>query len=147
VHFYFKELMVELFFYPVYFRYFKDRPRLRTIAAIFAAAFLGNWLYHFLRDIEWIAVYGLWATLVKWHVYLVYALLLAAGIAVSQIRGTGSSREAPRGIAAAATSAAVILSYCLLGVLDNSGGASLLDCGRFFADLLPSAGFVHRFVG
>jgi len=36
--YYFKELLVEFFFYPAYLRYFRESPRLRLAAATFAAA-------------------------------------------------------------------------------------------------------------
>jgi hypothetical protein len=38
-YYYFKELLVDFFFYPTFFRYFKKRPRIRLVAATFAACF------------------------------------------------------------------------------------------------------------
>jgi hypothetical protein len=85
-YFYFKELLVEFFFYPTYLRLRSASPRLRLFAAVFAAAFLGNMYYHLLTrpglvvslDFE-----GLWAT---WGPRLVYCFLLAFGIWVSMLR-------------------------------------------------------------
>jgi hypothetical protein len=47
-YYYFKELLVELFFFPIYMRYFKRHPRLRLAVATMAAACFGNMLFHFL---------------------------------------------------------------------------------------------------
>src|SRR5207247_2697015 len=62
-YFYFKELLVEFFFYPTFFRFFKGRTRLRLAAATFAAAGLGNMFFHFIRDVGYVAQLGLWRAL------------------------------------------------------------------------------------
>lgn len=143
VHYYFKELMVEFFFYPIYFRYFKGRPRLRALAAVFAAACFGNWLYHVLRDVDWIAIHGVAAALSKYKTYAVYTLLLAIGVGASHLR-SGGSRPPPAGITGALGSAAILLSYCLLGVFDENGGASIGECVRFLLELFTPIGSAHR---
>jgi hypothetical protein len=85
-YYYFKELMVEFFFLPTYLRVFRNRPMLRIVAAVFAAAFVGNMYYHLLQ-----AKYPLIAADFR-HLWwllgarLIYCLLLAAGIAVSMLR-------------------------------------------------------------
>src|SRR5205085_6867278 len=56
-YYYFKELLADFFFFPTYMRYFKTYPRLRVFAATFAAATVGNWLYHF--DAGYVASVGL----------------------------------------------------------------------------------------
>jgi hypothetical protein len=86
-YFYFKELLVDLFFYPAFFRYFKGRKRLRIAAATFAAAGLGNMLFHFIRDIHYVAELGLWRAIAGFHVFAFYCLVLSAGIVASQLRG------------------------------------------------------------
>ncbi|MEL6745317.1 MAG: hypothetical protein AAFO68_07605, partial [Pseudomonadota bacterium] len=48
--FYFKELLVDLFFYPAFLRFFKKQPKLRIAFATLCAAGLGNFLYHFMRE-------------------------------------------------------------------------------------------------
>jgi hypothetical protein len=47
-NFYFKELMAEFYYYPTYFRFFKNYPRIRIFFAAMAAATFGNILFHFL---------------------------------------------------------------------------------------------------
>ena len=49
-YYYFKELLVNFFFFPTFTRYFKRNPRLRMFAAVFAAAFVGNMYYHVIED-------------------------------------------------------------------------------------------------
>ena len=86
LHYYFKELLVEFFFYPTYLKYRKLRPHLRLTVAVFAAAFLGNMYYHVLayRSLLLDARFAdLWQTL---NPRLVYCGLLAAGISLSMIR-------------------------------------------------------------
>jgi hypothetical protein len=85
-YYYFKELMVEFFFLPTYHRVFRNRPVLRILAAVFAAAFFGNMYYHLLQAKHPLLVgdFGrLWWLLGP---RLIYCLMLAAGIAVSMLR-------------------------------------------------------------
>jgi hypothetical protein len=86
-YFYFKELLVDHFYYPAYLRYFKRSPRLRTVFATFAAAGFGNAFFHFVRDARFVAELGLWRALTGFQVYLFYSCLLATGISISQLRG------------------------------------------------------------
>jgi len=85
-YYYFKELLVEFFFYPTFLRFFKTRPRLRVFMATMAAAGLGNMLYHFIRDIHIIMGLGIWGALKAFHVYIFYSLLLGTAIGLSQLR-------------------------------------------------------------
>jgi hypothetical protein len=85
-YYYFKELMVEFFFFPTYAAYFKTRPRLRMFVAIMAAAWIGNIYHHSLRDIDLLVNAGwrsAWA-LISPRVF--YAFWLGLGIFVSMQR-------------------------------------------------------------
>jgi hypothetical protein len=85
-YYYFKELMVEFFFLPTYLRVFRNRPMLRIVVAVFAAAFLGNMYYHLLQAKHPLIAADfrhLWWLL---GARLIYCLMLAAGIAVSMLR-------------------------------------------------------------
>ena len=78
--------MMDCFFLPTYARYFRNWPRLRIIAAVVAAAFVGNMYYHLLQHKEPL-VLGDWAKL--WGLLgarLIYCALLAAGITLSMLR-------------------------------------------------------------
>ena len=85
-YYYFKELLVDFFFLPTYVRWFKTRPRLRILAATFAAAFAGNLYYQLFRDPDALVradVAEIWSDVSP---RLVYSFLLAAGIYVSMVR-------------------------------------------------------------
>ncbi len=115
VYYYFKELLVTFFFYPTYFRYFKNRPRLRIFVATLAAAGFGNALFHFLRDIDVIVEKGFWRALVDFHVYAIYTLILGLGIAVSQLRSLYGRAQGGRFTGPLC----VLAFYCLVMVLDD----------------------------
>ncbi len=85
IHYYYKELLVNLFFYPAYTRYFKNHPRLRMYFAIFAAAGLGNFLLHFIEPEE-IMRLGPLGYLNQMSVYGFYAFALANLIFISHLR-------------------------------------------------------------
>lgn len=92
-YYYFKELLVDFFFYPTFLRAFKRQPRLRTFCATFMAAGVGNALYHFLRDIDRVFDLGPVIALQGYGSYLFYCFLLASGIAISQVRTGGAIRS------------------------------------------------------
>ena len=85
-YYYFKELLVEFFFYPTFLRYFKKKPRLRMFMATMAAAGFGNMLFHFFRDIHIIMELGIWGALKAFQGYVFYGLLLGTAIGLSQLR-------------------------------------------------------------
>ena len=106
-YYYFKELMMECFFLPTYARYFRNLPMLRVVAAVFAAAFVGNMYYHLLQHKEQL-VAGDWNRL--WSLLgarLIYCALLTAGIAISMLR---QQRQRSRPPAAQAGPASKLLS-------------------------------------
>lgn len=95
-YYYFKELLVDFFFYPTYLRMNQVNPRLRIFLAVFAAAFAGNVYYHVLY-MPAPVVQGdfqlVWDT---WGTRLIYCALLALGIWVSMLRqqhNRGKSRS------------------------------------------------------
>ena len=84
-YYYFKELLVEFFFYPTFVRRFRRSPRLRIVAATFAAALVGNMYYHTIEQPAFLAGHFV----VTWNVLhsrLFYCVVLAAGISVSMLR-------------------------------------------------------------
>jgi hypothetical protein len=116
-YFYFKELLVDVFFYPVFLNFFKTRKKLRIAVATFAAAGFGNAFYHFIRDLNYIAQLGLWRAFTAYHVYLVYCTVLASAIAISQMR---KRRPPPPGFIRGRVVPVfcVVMFYCLLHVFD-----------------------------
>jgi hypothetical protein len=116
-YFYFKELLVDFFFYPVFLNYFKTNKRLRVAVAIFAAAGFGNAFKHYVFYLDYISQMGLWPSLAAFHVYIFYCIVLSAAICISQMRKRG---PAPSGFFRGHVVPAfcVALFYCLLHIFD-----------------------------
>lgn len=111
-YYYFKELMMEYFFLPTYARYFRNSPRWRVIAAVFAAAFVGNMYYHLLQHKEPLVLGdldSLWSLL---GARTIYCFLLAAGIAISMLR---QQRQRSQTQALSAGPAGRLHSLCRIG--------------------------------
>ena len=85
-YFYYKELLVDHFFYPAFLRYFRNHRRLRIFFATFSAACVGNLIFHFIRDIHFVADMGLWNAVVGDQSHAFYTFVLAIGVALSQMR-------------------------------------------------------------
>ena len=137
-YYYFKELLVDFFFFPTYTRYFKKYPRLRLAVATFAAATLGNALYHFCRDIRYVFDLGFWNALLGFRVYLFYAAVLGSGIAVSQLRGRRAHYDRLPPYRRVLASIGVIAFFCLLEVFDYEGRSHSLGAHfAFFFSLFP----------
>ena len=131
IYFYFKELLVDHFYYPVYLRYFKRSPRLRTVFATFAAAGFGNAFYHFGRDVNYVAELGLWRALAGFQVYLFYTFVLATGISISQLRG--KRREASWFRTEVVSRVTIVLFYGLVHIFDDT--RRTVSLGAHFAFL------------
>jgi hypothetical protein len=126
-YYFFKELMMEFFFMPIYLRYFRDWPMLRIIAAVFAAAFIGNMYYHLLQAKNPIIDGD------------VYCFLLAAGIALSmlrqqRLRGRPVILTEPneRRCLPFAQNCAVWTFFALINFWNVTSAASIAERGRLF---------------
>ena len=138
-YYYFKELLVDLFFYPAFLRYWKGHRRMRMAFATFAAAFFGNAFFHFTRDWQIIRDDGLWKAIANYEALLLYCAVLAAALSVSQLRKRGPR---PVGLFRGHVLPAfgVGLFYCLLSVFDTSERMyPLAEHLRYFASLF----FIH----
>jgi hypothetical protein len=93
-YFYFKELLVDMFFYPTFLRCFKTNPRLRIFFATFVAASVGNTLFHLIGNLQTAVSFGLLTVIRAFQGYFFFSVLLALGIGISQIRSRarGDSR-------------------------------------------------------
>jgi hypothetical protein len=85
-YYYFKELLVDCFFYPAFLRYCKTWGRWRLFAATLAAAGFGNAFFHFFRDLNYIDALGFWRALAGFQSYIFYTVVLSVGIGISQMR-------------------------------------------------------------
>jgi hypothetical protein len=137
--YYFKELLVDFFFYPTFMRYFKRWPRLRLLAATFAAACFGNVFFHFFRDMDYIRDMGFWKALAGFHVYIFYTIILATGIGVSQLRKRKVEKSNwLRGWLLPVLS--VTGFYCILSIFDYTGRTyPIQEHFRFLAHILNLA--------
>ncbi len=121
-YFYFKELLVDMFFYPTYLRFFKKHPRLRMAVATMAAACAGNAIFHFLRDISFVAELGWWRAVAGFQTYLFYCFVLGAGITISQLRGKRKDDPARSWFHRRLVPFVCVAGfYCFLHIFDDAG--------------------------
>ena len=85
-NYYFKELMVEFFFYPTFLNTPRLNTHLRMLLAVFAAAFVGNMYYHVIETPIPIATGDFASVWEIWGPRLVYCVALTIGIWVSMLR-------------------------------------------------------------
>lgn len=81
--FHFREFLVRVFYYPVFFAWFKRRPVLRIFVATMVATVIGNLVWghvppHTITDLRWSALTTVLST---WP----YFLLLGLGISITQV--------------------------------------------------------------
>jgi hypothetical protein len=134
-YYYFKELLVDFFFYPTFLRYLKPHRRMRMIFATFAAVCFGNAFFHFTRDWQIIRDVGLWRAIVNDEAYLFYCIALATGVSISQLRKRGSKSDSIiRGHLLPVLG--VGLFYCLLNIFDTDERMyPFIDYWKYLASL------------
>ena len=119
--YYFKEVLVHVYFYPTYIRWFKTHPRLRLAFATFIAAGMGNFLFHYILAARSIVEVGLVEALVRSQTYAFYCFLLAAGIIVSQLRARKFDPDAGWLRRQLVPSLGVAAFFCFLTFFDGPG--------------------------
>jgi hypothetical protein len=92
-YYYFKELLVDLFFFPTFLRYFKNHMSLRIFFATFMAAGVGNFTFEFLKHIRYVPEIGLFNTIIGFQTFAFYCTALSIGIGISQIRSRSRRRR------------------------------------------------------
>jgi len=85
-YYYFKELLVQFFFFPAYLRWFRKSPKLRMFTAVMLAAGMGNLYYHFVRDVYLYTGNGPRAGADMLASRALYCVLLGLGIFASMLR-------------------------------------------------------------
>lgn len=134
--YYFKELLVDFFFYPAFVRYFKKNTKLRIAFATFCAAGLGNFLYHFTRETYVFAELPLVEALPIFQSAVFYSLALATGLIISQWRGVTLKPEDGFLRYEVLPRLNVIAFFCFLKIFDDiTGEGSLMDRASFTASL------------
>jgi hypothetical protein len=136
-YYYFKELLLNFFFFPMFARCFKAYPRLRIVAAVFMAAFVGNIYYH------WLGLEGALATAnfgAMWGALqsrVFYCFLLALGISVSMLREQRRDRSKPRGVPRRALAIfGVWTFYSIIHIWAQRDPASFVARTRFFLGIV-----------
>jgi len=117
-YFFYKELLVDHFFYPTFFRWFRKNKTLRVFFATFMAACVGNLLFHFIRDIRFVAQLGWWQAVSGDASHAFYTLLLALGVGISQARGQSRERTGGWLRGRLLPCLWVVLFFCVLHVFD-----------------------------
>lgn len=139
-YYYFKELLVTFFFMPTFTgpaKRLRHWPRLRLLAAVFAAAFVGNVYYHVIKESEALTQGQLWQVLDAQGSRMFYCFLLALGIFVSMLREQGRRGGAPQagGVRRVWRIAGVWTFFSLISIWNTGGGASFEVRARFFLGL------------
>jgi len=116
--FYFKELLVDMFFYPAFIHCFTRFKKLRLFFATFAAVLLGSTLFHFIRDTHNLSITGFPYAVVHYQ-YAQYSFVLALAISISQIRKRPPQGTWFRGRLVAP--ACVFAFFCCTRVLEIAG--------------------------
>ncbi len=135
-YFYFKELLVDIFFYPTFLRYFKKTGRFRIVAATLVAACFGNAFFHFVRDLDFIRNLGVMRALASFQVFAFYCVALGLAVSISQLR---HRNPVPAGFLRGQLwpSFSVGLFYCVLGIFASTErNYPLTEHFRFLAHLL-----------
>lgn len=144
-YYYFKELLVEFFFFPVFATFFKKHPGLRMFVAVMSAAFLGNLYYHIMRDI---GMYGKVDPTTAFEQLLprvFYSFLLAIGVFVSMRRqqnrrGSPVKTGVVREILRIRNIAMVWLFYSLIHIWNVDGAEhTFVERAQFFLSLFGLA--------
>ncbi|WP_291989042.1 hypothetical protein [Candidatus Accumulibacter sp. ACC007] len=134
--YYFKELLVDFFFVPTFFRVFRKHPRLRMFFATFMAAGVGNVIFHFVREVDLVAAMGVSAAIESFTSYAFYCLVLATGIGISQVRANAGYRPSST-LAGRLWSFVTVWGFvvCLHVFSDESRRHTLLERWSFLASL------------
>ena len=117
-YFYYKELLVDHFFYPVFLRYFRTNLKLRIFFATFTAACVGNLIFHFIRDIRFVEELGWWQAVSGEASHAFYTFSLAIGVGLSQMRAQNRERSTGWLRGRLLPCLWVVLFFCVLHVFD-----------------------------
>jgi hypothetical protein len=119
-------------------RYFEKKQKLRMFFAIISAAFFGNFVFHYLGDFSRILEVGPLQAFLDLSYYLIYAIVLAVSIAVSQLLTDGKPRTENNFKNKILAPIGVCTFYCLLIILNHSSEVDItfIDRVNFFFSLL-----------
>jgi hypothetical protein len=134
--FYFKEMLVDFFFYPAFLHWFKKNPKLRIAFATFCAAGAGNFLFHFMRETHIFASREFHDALAVFQSAAFYSLALAAGLIISQWRGVKLTPEMGFWRWHVLPRLNVFVFFCFLKIFDDlSGNGTFAERAAFALSL------------
>lgn len=142
--YYFKELMVDFFFYPTYLKLRSLSPSARMFIAIFTAAFLGNMYHHVLNAPETVTSWDPGLFWSAWGPRFVYCFLLAVGVGVSMVRQQKlrQAAEIPSRLVKLRRIAGVLTFYAIILIWNKrSEDIDVIDCTLFFLSLFGYQGY------
>ncbi|MBF0427652.1 MAG: hypothetical protein HQL94_01905 [Magnetococcales bacterium] len=135
-YYYFKELLVDFFFFPTYLSFFKTRPKWRIFAATMASAFLGNFYYHSLQHFDRLIISGEAISFVRFSSYLFYSFVLGIAIFISILREQnlrGKTLAPPSLLVTVRKIGGVWLFFAILRIWDHTDSMFMQDTTFFFA--------------
>lgn len=147
-NYYFKELMLEFFFYPTFLKARRLNTNVRLFVAVFAAACVGNMYYHVLDSSVLLATGELSEVWEIWGPRLVYCMALTFGIWLSMLRQQKARLRAAEKsrLARLRSIAGVLLFYSVIHVWNIYDDALTWE-NRFIFTLklagLSTVGFVE----
>lgn len=135
-YYYFKELLVDFFFYPAFMRYFKTSPKLRIAFATVCAAGFGNFLYHVIFVSHVFAAGSFVDALPRFVTLAFYVSVLSAGLVISQLRGRKTAPADGYWRHEVLPRVNVALFFCFLKIFDAAWvEGTLSDRFRFLFNL------------
>jgi hypothetical protein len=142
--YYFKELLVTFFFMPTFTgaaKRLRRWPRARLLAAVCAAAFVGNTYYHLIEHGAELAQGQMFQVLAAQASRMFYCVLLAIGIFVSMSREPArrGGAAAPAGWRRFVRIAGVWTFFGLISIWNTKGGVAFWTRIEFFLGLLGLA--------
>ena len=138
-YYYFKEILVNFFFFPTFASWFRKNFTLRLFTAVFMAAFFGNMYYHLFKLSDQLIqadFNAIWLTL---HARLFYCFLLSLGLFISMLREhrRGRKPRPRRGMMQRGLSIfGVWTFFAVINVWNQKGGIPFFKATKFFLQLI-----------
>jgi hypothetical protein len=135
-NFYYKEMLAIFFFYPAYFRFFKNHTKLRLFFATLCAATFGNCLVHFLATTPIMMMRGLTEACWGFIPFLFYTIVLGISIGISQLRHLSDNKPLSKFKRYIGSPFLVLFLYSILGIFNQDfQSQSIMVNFKFLASL------------
>jgi hypothetical protein len=131
-YYYFKEMLVAIFFYPAYFSFFKKSPRMRLLVATFCAVSVGNILFHYFLNLKFVVSEGPIAAMAHFQSFSVYTIVLTFAIYLSQRRKMDKTIPQRNSLL---NTAGILGVYAVLSIFADLSHVSLSSNFAYFLSL------------